>query len=73
MKDWTKIYSSSQLAIATMVADILIQHEIPAKLLDRKDTSYVFLGEAEVYIPTEFETVAVEILKNTALNTSEGE
>jgi hypothetical protein len=44
MKDWKKIYSNNNLATAMMVTDLLIQNEVPAKLLDRKDSSYVFLG-----------------------------
>lgn len=69
MKDWIKIYSSNLLASASMVADVMNQHEIPAKLLDRKDSAYVFLGEAEVYIPNEFAKVATEILKSIELDT----
>jgi hypothetical protein len=54
-----------------MVADVLNQHDIPAKLFDRKDSAYVFLGEAEVHIPTEFVSVAIEILKSLELDTLE--
>jgi hypothetical protein len=71
MKDWTKIYASKLLASASMVADVLNQHEIPARLFDRKDSAYVFLGEAEVHIPTEFVSVAIEILKSLELDTLE--
>lgn len=71
MKDWIKIFSSNLLASASMVADVLNQHEIPARLFDRKDSSYVFLGEAEVYIPSEFASVATEILKSLELDTLE--
>jgi hypothetical protein len=71
MKDWIKIYSSSQLALASMIVGILNQHEVPAKLLDRKDSAYVFLGEAEVYVPADFVTVATEILKSLELDTLE--
>jgi Putative prokaryotic signal transducing protein len=71
MKDWIKIYSSSQLALASMIVDVLNQQEVPAKLLDRKDSAYVFLGEAEVYVPTEFVAVAREILKSLELDTLE--
>lgn len=71
MKDWIKIYSSNSLVSASMVADVMNQHEVPAKLLDRKDSAYVFLGEAEVYIPNEFVIVATEILKSIELDTLE--
>jgi len=71
MKDWIKIYSSSQLALASMIVGVLNQQEVPAKLLDRKDSAYVFLGEAEVYVPADYVAVATEILKSLELDTLE--
>jgi len=71
MKDWTKIYASNLLASASMIANVLNQHEVPARLIDRKDSAYVFLGEAEVYIPAEYFSVANEILKKLELDTLE--
>jgi len=71
MKDWTKIYASNLLASASMIANVLNQHEVPARLIDRKDSAYVFLGEAEVYIPSEYFSVANEILKKLELDTLE--
>jgi len=69
MKDWKKIYSNNNLATAMMVTDLLIQNEVPAKLLDRQDSSYVFLGEVEVYVPNEFIHVAQTVLKTIEQNT----
>jgi hypothetical protein len=54
-----------------MIANVLNQHEVPARLIDRKDSAYVFLGEAEVYIPSEYFSVANEILKKLELDTLE--
>jgi hypothetical protein len=52
-----------------MVTDLLIQNEVPAKLLDRQDSSYVFLGEVEVYVPNEFVDIAQTVLKTIEQNT----
>ena len=68
MKDWEMIYTSSSLPTATMVTSLLIENEVPAKLLNKKDTSYVFLGAAEVYIPANFFNIAKEILKSIELD-----
>lgn len=68
MKDWIKIFSSGQLATASMIAGVLNENGIPAKMLDRKDSSYVFLGEVEIYIPAEFVSVATEIVNSLELN-----
>ena len=69
MKDWIKIYASSQLATAAMIVGLLNENQVPAKLLDRKDASYVFLGEAEVYVPAAFLEVAQQVLKTIELDT----
>jgi len=71
MEDWIKIYSSNQLALSSMIVGVLNQQEVPAKLLDRKDSAYVFLGEAEVYVPADYVAVATEILKSLELDTLE--
>ena len=68
MMDWKKIYSNNSLATAMMVTDLLIQNEVPAKLLDRQDSSYVFLGEIEVYVPINFVNIAQEVLKTIEQN-----
>jgi hypothetical protein len=68
MKDWIMIYSNSNLSIAAMIAGLLNEKEVPAELLNRKDSAYVFLGEAEVYVPAEFVNIAKEILNSTELD-----
>jgi len=67
MNEWTKIFVTQQLATATLVADMLEQQQIPTKLLNRKDSAYVFMGDVEVYVPNEFITVAKEVVKSIKL------
>jgi len=68
MKDWKMIYTNSNLSTAAMVAGLLNEKEVPAKLLNRKDSAYVFLGEVEVYVPEEFVVIAKEILATVELD-----
>jgi len=68
MKDWKMIYTNSILSTAAMVAGLLNEKEVPAKLLNRKDSAYVFLGEAEVYVPYGFVSIAKEILSTIELD-----
>lgn len=49
MNDWKKVFSTSDLASAALVTGILNENEIPAKVLDKKDSAFVFMGKAEVY------------------------
>jgi hypothetical protein len=66
MQDWKKIFSHSQLAYATMIAGLFEEQGIPVKLLNKQDTSYIFLGEVELYTPAEFEQKALSYLAEIA-------
>jgi hypothetical protein len=66
MQDWKKVFSHSQLAYATMIAGLFEEQGIPVKLLNKQDTSYVFLGEVELYTPAEFEQKALSYLAEIA-------
>ena len=64
MKDWKKVFSSTQLATASMVAGILIENEVPANVINKIDSSCVFLGQAEVYVPENLVDKAEAIVKS---------
>ena len=68
MQDWKKIYSSNQLAQSSMVMGLLNEHDIPAKTLNKQDSSYVFLGEVEVYVPADFFQKAIALVQALDLN-----
>ena len=64
MSNWKKVFSSSQLALASMVAGILKEQQIQSNLLNKIDSSYVFLGEAEVYVSESDFDIALQIVKD---------
>ena len=64
MQDWKKVFSSSALAQSSIVMGLLNENDIPAKTLNKQDSSYVFLGEVEVYVPIAYFEKA-EALINT--------
>ena len=68
MQDWKKIYSNTSLAYVSMVEGIFNEQGIPAKMLNRQDSSYVFLGEMELYVPSEFEVIAKELVNSIKLD-----
>jgi hypothetical protein len=63
MQDWKKVFSSQQLAVASMVMGLLIENGIPAKTLNKQDSSYVFLGEVEIYVPVNFYDVSIQLIQ----------
>ena len=69
MKDWKKVFSSTQLAASSMVMGILNENEIPAKTLNKQDSSYVFLGEVEVYVPLDMYEKAQALISTIQMNT----
>jgi predicted glycosyltransferase involved in capsule biosynthesis len=69
MQDWKKIFSSTQLAASSMVMGILNENEIPAKTLNKQDSSYVFLGEVEVYVPLDMFEKAQALISTIQFNT----
>lgn len=64
MSQWKKVFSSSQLALASMVAGILNEQNIQANVLNKIDSSYVFIGEVEVYVAEDDYENAVGIVKD---------
>ena len=50
MSNWKKVFSSSQLAVASMISGILMEKQIQTNVLNKIDSSYVFIGEVEVYV-----------------------
>jgi hypothetical protein len=71
MQDWKKVFSSSQLAASSMVMGILNENEIPAKTLNKQDSSYVFLGEVEVYVPLDMYEQAQVLISAIQFNTAQ--
>jgi hypothetical protein len=69
MQDWKKVFSSSQLAASSMVMGILNENEIPAKTLNKQDSSYVFLGEVEVYVPLNMAEKAQSLISTIQFDT----
>ena len=71
MQDWKKVFSSSQLSASSMVMGILNENEIPAKTLNKQDSSYVFLGEVEVYVPLDLYEKAQTLISTIQFNAAQ--
>ncbi len=71
MQDWKKVFSSSQLAASSMVMGILNENEIAAKTLNKQDSSYVFLGEVEVYVPSDMFEKAQVLISTIQFNAAQ--
>ncbi|MEY3209026.1 MAG: putative prokaryotic signal transducing protein [Bacteroidota bacterium] len=68
IQDWKKVFSSSALAQSSIVMGLLNENDIPAKTLNKQDSSYVFLGEVEVYVPADLFDQAVALIAKLNLD-----
>ena len=71
MSNWKKVFSSSQLAVASMVSGILMEQKIQTNVLNKIDSSYVFLGEVEVYVPSDMFEKAQALISIIQINSVE--
>lgn len=68
-KGWTKVKTFTKPIEAEIVKQMLEEHEIPAVLLNKQDSSYLF-GKIELYVNESNEAVA-NVLINSATFTEE--
>ena len=63
MENWIRIYATNEAHKAEVVKDLLINENIEAVVMNKKDSSYL-LGEVELYIQPEDEHLAIELIKS---------
>jgi len=49
-KDWTLVYTVDKSYKAQLVQELLKENDIVGVIMNKKDTSYVTVGEFEVYV-----------------------
>jgi hypothetical protein len=64
MKQWEKIYSTTDLLRAELVKSTMELNEIPAIILNKQDSSYNNFGEREVYVNKKDLVKALAIIEN---------
>ena len=67
MQDWKKVFSSQQLAIASMVMGILNENEIPAQSMNKKDSSYLNFGSNEIFVHQDFYSESIRLINENKL------
>jgi len=63
-KGWEKIFTTSQPFQAEMARQVLEEAGIQAVVINKKDSSYLAFGEAEVYVPQGDVIRAKHLIKN---------
>ncbi|MDZ4845899.1 MAG: DUF2007 domain-containing protein [Chitinophagales bacterium] len=64
-KDWIKVFTTPDVIKADLVKDLLDNNDIPAVVLNKKETLTALIGEAEVYVEREDAVKAINLIKST--------
>ena len=73
MKDWIKIYETTAPWQAEIVKALLESHEIPAILLNQRDSSYQLFGSVAVWVHQNDQQTAEALLLSRTEEEEEGE
>ncbi|HNQ61837.1 MAG TPA: DUF2007 domain-containing protein [Bacteroidia bacterium] len=66
-KNWESIYLSNKMHLVEIVKAVLADNNIPAVVVDKRDSSYVSIGDIEVYVSEENAILARVIIEQNQL------
>ena len=64
---WQCVYTSTQLHKIEIVRAVLNDHEIKSVVVDKRDSSYIMVGEIELYVTNEDAILAKIIIEQNEL------
>ena len=68
MKNWDKVFSTKNLAEASIIQGLLAENEVPVQVLNKQDSSYPMFGDIELYVPAHLQITAKQLIENALLN-----
>ena len=68
MKNWDKIFSTKNLAEASIIQGLLKENEVPVQILNKQDSSYPTFGDIELYVPSHLNITAQQLIEKALLN-----
>ena len=67
-QNWFLVYSTGNLARASILKGMLEENHIPVILMNKQDSSYLNFGEIEIYVPRNLKDIAAHLIDNALLN-----
>ncbi|WP_294139358.1 DUF2007 domain-containing protein [uncultured Sanguibacteroides sp.] len=64
MDNWVSVFTTNEEFEAERIKELLIDSNIPAVILNQKDSSYTMLGEINVMVNKEHKEEAEKVIKN---------
>lgn len=65
--DWVKIYSSVEIHKVEIVKAVLEDNDITAFMINKKDSSYIIIGEIELFVKPDDEILSKIIINKHKL------
>jgi len=66
-KNWERIYLSNKMHLVEIAKAVLADNNIPAVVVDKRDSSYISIGDIEVYVSEENAILARVIIEQNQL------
>ena len=67
MNDWICIFTTDQPHRAELIRMVLQDKDIEAVVINKKDSSYITIGEVELYVPAKDVILAKHIIQSEKL------
>ncbi|MCR9012548.1 DUF2007 domain-containing protein [Gabonibacter chumensis] len=64
MDNWVSVFTTNEEFEAERITELLSDSNIPAVILNQKDSSYIMLGEINVMVNKEHKEEAEKVIKN---------
>jgi hypothetical protein len=68
MENWYLLLRTDKYVEAEILRGLLEENQIPVALVNKQDSSYVFLGDIEVYVPMHFKELARDLVSGSITN-----
>jgi hypothetical protein len=66
LDNWTKVYETGDLQYAELLKSVLLNEDIEAVTLNKKDSSNIIFGTIWLYVPNDLAERAIEIIQAQA-------
>lgn len=68
MENWHLLLRTDKYLEAQIFKGMLEENNIPVVLVNKQDSSYVFLGDIELYVPVHLKELARDLLSGSIAN-----
>jgi hypothetical protein len=68
MENWYLLLRTDKYIDAEILRGRLEENQIPVVLVNKQDSSYIFLGDIEVYVPQQFRELARDLMSGAITN-----